>query len=76
MAEKSSFWEKWKKIAAKIALVQTYILMLIIYFLIVPFFSLIRFTDPLRIKINKKSTSYWEQRDKIDLSIDKMKYLG
>jgi hypothetical protein len=55
--------------------VQTFILMTIIYFLIVPFFSLVRFSDPLKLKLKKKSTSYWETKKEIDTSLEKMKQL-
>jgi hypothetical protein len=76
MKKKSGFISKWKKFANKVARVQTVILMSIIYFLIVPFFSLIRFSDPLKIKIKKKRDSYWEPKEEIDISVDNMKHLG
>jgi hypothetical protein len=76
MKKKSGFISKWKKFANKVARVQTVILMSIIYFLIVPFFSLIRLSDPLKKKIKKKCDSYWEPKKDIDISIDNMKRLG
>jgi hypothetical protein len=76
MKKRSGFIGKWKRFAFKVAKAQTFILMSIIYFLIIPFFSLIRLSDPLKIKIKKKSDSYWEQKKEIDISIDNMKHLG
>jgi len=76
MKKNSGFINKWKRFAFKVAKIQTFILMSIIYFLIVPFFSLIRFSDPLKIKIKKKTDSYWEPKKEIDISIDNMKHLG
>jgi len=74
--KKSKFIAKWKKFALKIAKVQTFILMSVIYFLLVPFFSLIRFSDPLKLKIKEKKDSYWEPKKEIDVSFDRMKHLG
>lgn len=76
MGKNSGFIAKWKSFANKLGKIQTFILMSIIYFLIVPFFRLIRLVDPLKIKIKKKSASYWEPKEEIDISIDKMKLLG
>jgi hypothetical protein len=55
--------------------VQTFILMTIIYFLVVPIFSLVRFSDPLKLRLKKKSTSYWETKKEIDTSLEKMKQM-
>jgi hypothetical protein len=76
MKKNSGFIAKWKRFANKLGKIQTIILMSIIYFLIVPFFSLIRLVDPLKIKIKKKSASYWEPKEEIGISIDDMKLLG
>ena len=76
MKKKSGFIAKWKRFANKIARVQTVVLMTIVYFLLVPFFSLIRLSDPLKLRINKKSASYWEPKKEIDPSLDNMRQLG
>jgi hypothetical protein len=76
MKKKTGFIAKWKRFAYKVAKVQTFVLMSIIYFLIVPFFSLVRLSDPLKIKIKKKTDSYWEPKKEMDVSIDRMKNLG
>jgi hypothetical protein len=49
--------------------------MTVIYFLIVPIFSLMRFSDPLKLKLKKNSSSYWENKKEIDTSLEKMKQL-
>jgi hypothetical protein len=73
--KKDSFLSKWKRFANRMGRVQTFILMTIIYFLVVPIFSLVRFSDPLKLKLNKKSTSYWETKKEIDTSLEKMKQM-
>ena len=75
MKKDSGFLSKWKRFANRMGRIQTFILMTIIYFLIVPFFSLVRFSDPLKLKLKKKSTSYWEPKKEIDTSLEKMKQL-
>jgi hypothetical protein len=75
MKKDSGFPGKWKRFANTMGRIQTFILMTIIYFLIVPFFSLVRFSDPLKLKFKKKSASYWETKKEIDTSLGKMKQL-
>ncbi|MGD2087522.1 MAG: hypothetical protein PVH61_15155 [Candidatus Aminicenantes bacterium] len=50
-------------------------MMTIIYFLIVPIFSLVRFSDPLKLRLKKNAISYWETKKEIDTSLEKMKQL-
>jgi hypothetical protein len=54
-------WAGWKRFALKLAMVQTYILVSLMYVLIVPFFSLIRLADPLRLRPGTR-TSFWMNR--------------
>ncbi|UCH96530.1 MAG: hypothetical protein JSV88_06690 [Candidatus Aminicenantes bacterium] len=75
MKKDSGFLSKWKRFANRMGQIQTFILMTIIYFLIVPIFSLVRFSDPLKLRLKKKSTSYWEAKKEIDTSLEKMKQL-
>ena len=75
MKKDSGFLSKWKRFANRMGRIQTFILMTIIYFLIIPFFSLVRFSDPLKLRLKKKSTSYWETKKEIDTSLEKMKQL-
>ncbi len=76
MKKKSAFIDKWKRFANKLGRFQTMILMTIIYFLVVPIFSLIRFSDPLKLKFDKKSGSYWEPKKPVDTSLEQMKQLN
>jgi hypothetical protein len=75
MKKDSGFLSKWKRFANRMGRIQTFILMTIIYFLIVPIFSLVRFSDPLKLRLKKKSASYWETKKEIDTSLEKMKQL-
>jgi hypothetical protein len=75
MKKDSGFISKWKRFANRMGRIQTFILMTIVYFLIVPIFSLVRFSDPLKLRLKKKSTSYWETKKEIDTSLEKMKQL-
>ena len=75
MKKDSGFLSKWKRFANRMGRIQTFILMTIVYFLIVPIFSLVRFSDPLKLRLKKKSTSYWETKNEIDTSLEKMKQL-
>ncbi|MBL8149192.1 MAG: hypothetical protein JNN15_04615 [Blastocatellia bacterium] len=53
-------WDKWKRIALVIGRFQTRVLLTLIYFLIIPFFSLIKLKDPLKKK--DISGSMWQER--------------
>jgi hypothetical protein len=48
----------WKRFAAILGRAQTFFLMTVIYFVIVPIFSLVRLRDPLGMKLHE-SGSYW-----------------
>jgi hypothetical protein len=69
----SKIFRAWKNFAHKIARAQTWFLMFIIYFLIVPFFNILRFRDPLKLRLQKKAGSYWETKKKLDTSLEGMK---
>ena len=75
MKKDSKFLNKWKRFANRMGRIQTTVLMTIIYFLIVPIFSLVRFSDPLKLKLKKGSASYWEPKKEVDTSLEKMKQL-
>ena len=66
---------KWKRFANRMGRIQTFILMTIVYFLVVPIFSLVRFSDPLKLKLKKKSATYWEPKKPVDTSLEKMRQL-
>ena len=48
-------------LAGAIGTVVTFVLLSVLYFVFLPIFSLIRFKDPLRLKMPPKATSYWEE---------------
>lgn len=56
-----SFLDRWKKFAKILGKIQTVILMFVIYFIVCPLFSFVRFSDPLRKKLKKDKQSYWEE---------------
>lgn len=73
MKKISKFFKAWKNFAHKIARAQTWVLMFIIYFLVVPFFNILRFRDPLKLRLKKKADSYWEKKKQLNTSLEGMK---
>jgi hypothetical protein len=69
----SKILKAWKNFAYKIAKAQTWLMMFIIYFLIVPIFNVKRVGDPLKLGWNKKTNSYWETKKKSDVSLEGMR---
>ncbi len=65
-------WQGWKKIAHKIGVAQTYVIMTLFYWLIVPVFSLIRFQNPLRLR-QPADRSFWIERPPADNSLERAK---
>ena len=65
-------WNSWKKIAHKIGVAQTYIIVTLFYWLIVPLFSLIRFQNPLHLR-QLEHDSYWLERKSAQNSLDRAK---
>lgn len=53
-------WEGWKKIAHKLGIINTYILLTVVYFLVIPVFALIAGKKRLRLKLEPGAASYWE----------------
>lgn len=53
-----SIWAAWKRFAYILGKIQTTILLTLIYFLIIPFFSLVRLKDPLSKRL--EGSSYWQ----------------
>lgn len=68
-----NFWQGWKKFAHKLGVVQTYIIITLFYWLIVPFFSLIRLQNPLRLR-QSSNRSYWLERKPADHSLERAKH--
>ncbi len=67
---KSKFMRRWMAIVRPIGVFQTYLIMTVVYVLIVPFFSLKRIVDPLRLRL--RGDTYWEPRKKQeDLTLER-----
>ena len=65
-------WQGWKKFAHKLGIVQTYIVVTLFYCLIVPFFSLIRLQNPLRLR-QPDGHSFWIERKPTGNSLERAK---
>ena len=65
-------WQGWKKVAHKLGVAQTYIIVTLFYWLIVPFFSLIRLQNPLRLGL-RNAGSFWINRKQTANSIARAK---
>jgi len=65
-------WQGWKKIAHKIGVAQTYVIVTLFYWLIVPFFSLIRLQNPLRLRPATEG-SFWLERKSAPNALDQAK---
>jgi hypothetical protein len=73
MAESfKKLWQGWKKFAHKLGVIQTYIIITLFYWIIVPFFSLIRFQNLLRLR-QPADRSYWIERKTTDNSLARAK---
>ncbi|UCD27586.1 MAG: hypothetical protein JSV03_10760 [Planctomycetota bacterium] len=60
----------WMTIAMYLGMVMSTFLLSILFFLLLPIFSLIRFKDPLRLKL-KQQGSYWEEHDPHEATLDR-----
>ncbi len=69
MENLKKIWACWKRFAHRVGVIQTYILIALLYGLIIPFFSLIRFGDPLRLR-TKSLTTFWIVRPKREPSLE------
>jgi hypothetical protein len=50
----------WMTGASRLGTVMTYVVMTVLFVTLLPVFSLIRFKDPLRMKLRKSGETYWE----------------
>ncbi len=48
----------WRRLARQLGRAQTHLLVAIVYWLVVPVFSLVRLADPLRLRRNARH-SFW-----------------
>jgi len=54
-----------------IAMLMTWVWMILIYFLVIPFFTPIKLKDPLRKNLSSDSTSYWCKRTQVPQTIER-----
>jgi hypothetical protein len=67
------FAAAWKKFAHKLGVGQTYLLITLLYALVIPFFSLIRLSDPLRLR-QKPDGSFWILRKRRHNSLEETRH--
>jgi hypothetical protein len=65
-------WQGWKRLAHKLGVAQTYVLITLFYWIIVPFFSLIRLQNLLRLRL-PTTGSFWIERKPALNSLDRAK---
>jgi len=53
-------WERWKKIAHRLGVWQTNLILTLLYFLIIPIFALIAGKKRLRLTLDPAAATYWE----------------
>lgn len=61
----------WMTVAMWMGMVMVPLLLTVMYFVVLPVFSLIRFKDPLRLKL-KQGGSYWEKPRPYEATIERM----
>jgi len=62
----------WMTIAMYFGIVMSTFLLSVLFFVLLPVFSLIRLKDPLRLKLKNKG-SYWEEHDPHEATLDRTK---
>ncbi|UCF32729.1 MAG: hypothetical protein JSV78_10385, partial [Phycisphaerales bacterium] len=61
----------WMSIVVPIGIFVSTIVMTLLFVVVLPVFSLIRFSDPLRKKLHKEGT-YWEEAKPYEPTIERM----
>jgi hypothetical protein len=59
-------------LASYLGMVMTTLLLSVLFFVLLPIFSLIRLKDPLRLKLRSAGT-YWERPDPHEPTINRMR---
>jgi hypothetical protein len=62
----------WMTVATYMGMVMLPVLLTVLFVVMLPVFSLIRFSDPLRIKL-KRGGSYWESSRKHEATLERMR---
>jgi len=66
-----SLYVVWMTGATYLGTVMSTILLSVVFFVLLPVFSLIRLKDPLKVKL-KETGSYWEDHDSHEAGVDRM----
>lgn len=61
----------WMTVAFKIGGVMTVVMLTVLYFTLLPVFSLIRFWDPLRLKLRPDLDTYWEDHPPHEATLER-----
>ena len=61
----------WMSLAVPIGILMSNVMLTLLYFVLLPVFSLIRFGDPLRKRLSKDGT-YWEDHKEHEPTLDRM----
>ncbi|MFH0980806.1 MAG: hypothetical protein V2A79_04625 [Planctomycetota bacterium] len=61
----------WMTGATYIGVVMTFVLLTVLYFVLLPVFSLIRLKDPLRLKLRGPGESYWEDHEHHESTLER-----
>ena len=62
----------WMTMGALVGTVTTFVLLSVLFVVFLPWFSLIRFKDPLRLKLARRGDSYWEPPDPHESTLERM----
>lgn len=63
-------WESWKKIAHKLGVFQTNLMLTVVYFLVLPIFVVLAGRKRLRLKLDKGVPSYWEDAKPLSQTLE------
>jgi hypothetical protein len=64
-----SFLRGWKAFWSPVGKFQTLLILSVIYWVVLPIFSLVRFKDPLRKR--REGDSFWTARRPLELDVDR-----
>jgi len=64
-----------RSVGRTVARVQTFILLALVYYCVLPLFSLSRFADPLRLAKRDPDQGLWRQRPPVEPTIERFRRL-
>jgi len=68
----SSLYVFWMTAATYLGIVMSTLLLSLLFFVLLPLFSLIRLKDPLRLRL-KRQGSYWEDHDPHEATLERVR---